>query len=125
MAFWEVYVGIFEMGLTFLLWNKAAELTDNTAVISNLIFFTPFCPCFISSICRKVSTCYFFGLLLIVFSNLLQKGFPGYIKEESIIVLPFSISSLLIPKPRRRLSGSYPNWQLEVVLHKQIFISFS
>ena len=79
-----IYVGIFEMGLTFLLWNKALELTDNTAVISNLIFFTPFLSLlFISSILQEsIHSATFFGLLLIVFSNLLQKGFPGILKRN-------------------------------------------
>jgi len=36
------YVGIFEMGLSFVLWLKAMKLTDRTARISNLIFISPF-----------------------------------------------------------------------------------
>lgn len=36
------YVGLFEMGVTFVLWLKALRLTDNTARISNLIFLSPF-----------------------------------------------------------------------------------
>jgi len=36
------YVGLFEMGLTFVLWLKAMKLTQNTAKISNLIFISPF-----------------------------------------------------------------------------------
>lgn len=77
-----IYVGIFEMGLTFLLWNKALELTNNTAVISNLIFFTPFLSLlFISSVLKEsIHYATFIGLLLIVFSNLLQKGLPAMLK---------------------------------------------
>ncbi len=37
-----VYIGIFEMGLTFYLWMKAMELTDSSAKISNLVFLSPF-----------------------------------------------------------------------------------
>lgn len=37
-----VYVGVFEMGLTFLLWLNALKLTDNTATVGNLIFISPF-----------------------------------------------------------------------------------
>ncbi len=37
-----VYVGIFEMGITFVLWLKALKLSSNTAKISNLIFISPF-----------------------------------------------------------------------------------
>jgi drug/metabolite transporter (DMT)-like permease len=36
------YVGTFEMGLSFILWQMAMKLTDNTARISNLIFLSPF-----------------------------------------------------------------------------------
>ena len=37
-----VYVGLFEMGLTFLLWLKALQLAPTTARISNLVFLSPF-----------------------------------------------------------------------------------
>jgi drug/metabolite transporter (DMT)-like permease len=36
------YVGLFEMGLTFVLWLSALKATNNTARISNLIFISPF-----------------------------------------------------------------------------------
>ncbi|NOI15947.1 DMT family transporter [Vibrio hepatarius] len=36
------YVGLFEMGVTFVLWLSALKLTQNTARISNLIFASPF-----------------------------------------------------------------------------------
>ena len=36
------YVGLFEMGITFLLWSMALRLSKNTARISNLIYLTPF-----------------------------------------------------------------------------------
>lgn len=37
-----VYVGVFEMGLTFVLWMKALSLTDRTDRISPLVFISPF-----------------------------------------------------------------------------------
>ena len=37
-----VYSGLFEMGLTFLLWLKALELAGATARVSNLVFLSPF-----------------------------------------------------------------------------------
>jgi len=37
-----VYVGIFEMGITFVLWLKALKLSKTTAKVSNLIFLSPF-----------------------------------------------------------------------------------
>lgn len=36
------YVGLFEMGLTFVLWLKAMKLSVNSARIANLIFISPF-----------------------------------------------------------------------------------
>jgi drug/metabolite transporter (DMT)-like permease len=38
----SVYAGIFEMGLTFILWLKAMKYTKTTAKISNLVFLSPF-----------------------------------------------------------------------------------
>lgn len=37
-----LYVGLFEMGLTFVLWLKALQLSRTTAQVSNLIFLAPF-----------------------------------------------------------------------------------
>lgn len=36
------YVGIFEMGLAFVFWLKALQLSSTTAKISNLVFIAPF-----------------------------------------------------------------------------------
>ena len=36
------YVGVFEMGLAFVLWSRAMKTAENTASISNLIFISPF-----------------------------------------------------------------------------------
>jgi len=73
-----VYVGIFEMGLTFLLWDRALAHTTHTATISNLIFFTPFVSLlFISGVLHeKIATATFVGLLMIIVSNLIQKSSP-------------------------------------------------
>lgn len=38
----SVYAGIFEMGLTFILWLKAMKYATTTAKISNLVFLSPF-----------------------------------------------------------------------------------
>ncbi len=37
-----VYVGFFEMGITFLFWLKAVQSTSNASKIANLIFISPF-----------------------------------------------------------------------------------
>ncbi len=38
----SVYAGIFEMGLTYILWLKAMKFAETTARISNLVFLSPF-----------------------------------------------------------------------------------
>ncbi|MCK5537805.1 MAG: EamA family transporter [Bacteroidales bacterium] len=38
----SVYVGLFEMGITFALWLTAMQLTSSTDKISNLVFLAPF-----------------------------------------------------------------------------------
>ena len=38
----SVYVGIFEMGITFLFWLKALRMAATTAKISNLVYLAPF-----------------------------------------------------------------------------------
>lgn len=35
------YIGVFEMGVAFVLWLKAMKHTDNTAKIANMIFLAP------------------------------------------------------------------------------------
>jgi len=37
-----VYLGIFEMGITFILWLMALKLSSTTAKVSNLIYLSPF-----------------------------------------------------------------------------------
>jgi drug/metabolite transporter (DMT)-like permease len=36
------YVGLFEMGITFVLWLRAMSLSETTARVSNLIYLSPF-----------------------------------------------------------------------------------
>jgi len=37
-----IYVGLFEMGITFVLWLKALKFSKTTAQVSNLIYLSPF-----------------------------------------------------------------------------------
>lgn len=37
-----VYIGLFELGITYILWMKAMQLSDNNAKTGNLIFLSPF-----------------------------------------------------------------------------------
>ena len=36
-----LYIGLFEMGITFVLWNQALKLTDKASRIANFIFLSP------------------------------------------------------------------------------------
>jgi drug/metabolite transporter (DMT)-like permease len=38
----SVYIGIFEMGITFFFWLKALKLAPTTARVSNLVYLAPF-----------------------------------------------------------------------------------
>lgn len=70
-----LYVGIFEMGLTFILWMKALECAQSTAKVANLIFLTPFVSLlFIQyALGESVHIATVIGLSFIVLSNILQK----------------------------------------------------
>ncbi len=37
-----VYIGLFELGITYILWMKAMHLSENNAKTGNLIFLSPF-----------------------------------------------------------------------------------
>jgi drug/metabolite transporter (DMT)-like permease len=37
-----VYIGIFEMGITFWLWLKALQMASSTDKVSNLVYIAPF-----------------------------------------------------------------------------------
>lgn len=37
-----IYIGLFEMGLTFVLWLRALSLSPSTAKVSNLVYLSPF-----------------------------------------------------------------------------------
>ena len=41
-VFGAIYVGLFEMGITFIFWLKAMQSSSNTSKIANLIFISPF-----------------------------------------------------------------------------------
>ncbi len=73
------YVGLFEMGLAFLLWLKAMQHAENTSRIANLIFISPFLSLgFIAVFLGEpilLST--LVGLVLIISGLVLQQGFTA------------------------------------------------
>lgn len=70
----SVYIGIFEMGLTFVLWLTALKLSSNTARVSNLVFISPFLSLMLVSIFvgEKILASTIIGLIFIVGGILLQ-----------------------------------------------------
>ena len=70
-----VYSGLFEMGITFVVWMAALRLTTSTAKISNLIFFAPFISLFIINIVLKeeILASTIIGLIVIVLGILIDK----------------------------------------------------
>ena len=69
------YVGLFEMGVTFVLWLNALKLTRNTARISNLIFISPFISLMLLAtiIGEEIHPSTLAGLVLIVCGLLIQQ----------------------------------------------------
>ena len=43
----SVYIGIFEMGVTFFFWLKALQMASTTAKVSNLVYLAPFISLFL------------------------------------------------------------------------------
>ncbi|MGF1698264.1 DMT family transporter [Vibrio kyushuensis] len=69
------YVGLFEMGITFVLWLSALKLTENTARISNLIFASPFISLMLLStiIGEEIHPTTLIGLVLIITGLVIQQ----------------------------------------------------
>ncbi len=71
-----VYIGIFEMGLTFFLWLKALNLAKSSDKIANLVFLAPFLSLIFITIILKEHIHYttFVGLFLIIGSIVVQRA---------------------------------------------------
>ncbi|MBN2662519.1 MAG: DMT family transporter [Bacteroidales bacterium] len=68
--FAAVYVGFFELGITFIVWLNALKYTETTDKISNLIFLSPVLALFFIHFILDEQIFYttFIGLVLILFS---------------------------------------------------------
>jgi drug/metabolite transporter (DMT)-like permease len=82
--FLNVYIGLFEMGLAFLLWMKALQLSETTDKISNLVFIFPFISLiFIHYILgEKIHLTTFYGLILVVGGIIIQRASFRKKKDE-------------------------------------------
>lgn len=79
-----IYIGIFEMGLTFYLWLRALKLATSTDRISNLVFLAPFLSLvFINIILHeKIYLTTLAGLLLIIGGIIYQNSRRKEVPKE-------------------------------------------
>ncbi|MFN3985545.1 MAG: DMT family transporter [Rhodocyclaceae bacterium] len=70
-----VYVGLFEMGVTFMLWLTALRYADNVARIGNLIFLSPFLSLFFINrlLGEGIAPATWVGLIMIVCAVIYQQ----------------------------------------------------
>ncbi len=70
-----IYIGFFEIGITYILWLKAMELSTNNAKIGNLVFVAPFISfIFIHFILKEtIYITTFIGLIFIVAGIFIQQ----------------------------------------------------
>lgn len=73
-----VYVGCFEMGITFATWLTALKLSENAAKVGNLIFLSPFLSLILIHfmVGEEISPSTFVGLVLIIGGLLVQQIRP-------------------------------------------------
>jgi drug/metabolite transporter (DMT)-like permease len=79
-----VYVGFFEMGITFVSWLKALQLSKTTAQVSNLVYAAPFLSLFFIHfiVGEEILFSTVVGLVLIISGVILQQ-FAGSRKEKT------------------------------------------
>jgi len=70
-----IYIGIFEMGITFLVWLKAMRSAKTTAHVVNLIYLVPFLSllCIALVVGEQILPSTILGLILIVTGIIVQK----------------------------------------------------
>jgi drug/metabolite transporter (DMT)-like permease len=85
------YIGLFELGITFLLWLKALKLSKTTAHVVNLVYLAPFLSLVVISLVvgEKILISTIIGLIFIVGGIILQK--LSYNDLKNILVKYFTI----------------------------------
>ncbi len=79
-----VYIGLFEMGITFVIWIKALKYSSTTAQVNNLIYLTPFLSLIVIRIVIKerILLSSIIGIIFIVSGIILQKK----IGDKNIVI---------------------------------------
>ena len=70
-----IYIGVFEMGLAYLIWMKALTLAGTTAEVGNMVFLTPFMALVLVGLVvgERIGTATIAGLLLVMAGIALQR----------------------------------------------------
>lgn len=79
-----IYIGLFEMGLTFFVWLQALKYAENTAKTGSIIYLSPFISLlFISLILKEsISISSIVGLFFVIFGIIITKFFEIFKKRE-------------------------------------------
>lgn len=75
----SVYIGLFEMGITFFLWLKALQMAESTDKVSNLVYLAPFLSLIFVHFILKETVYYttIAGLVLIISGIWVQNRKPA------------------------------------------------
>jgi drug/metabolite transporter (DMT)-like permease len=81
--FASLYIGVFEMGITFVLWLMAIRLAPSSDRISNLVFAAPFLNLLLASqiLEERIYLSTVFGIILLVAGILIQNTIGRYAKK--------------------------------------------
>ena len=79
----SLYVGVFEMGVTFVLWLMAVRLAPSSDRISNLVYVAPFLNLFLASqiLDERIYMTTLFGIILLVAGILIQNTTRRYARK--------------------------------------------
>ncbi len=70
-----IYIGLFEMGITFVIWIKALKYSRTTAQVNNMIYLTPFLSLLVirAVIKERILLSSIIGVIFIISGIILQK----------------------------------------------------
>lgn len=74
-----IYIGLFEMGITFVFWLKALQYAENTSKVSNLVYLSPFMSLMFITIIlgEKILASTLVGLFFIISGIIMQQVIAG------------------------------------------------
>ena len=81
----SLYIGLFEMGISVVLWQSALKISTTVSRVASLVFITPFMSLVVLYVVlgEKILASTFFGLILICAGLILQKYFTNKLIESS------------------------------------------